>query len=382
MRAAANHPPYDFAIVGAGLFGSVFARCAADAGKRALVVDRRPHIGGNCYSERVAGIEVHRYGPHIFHTNNARVWQFVNRFARFNHYRHRGVVRHGERLFSFPINLATLHQLWGTATPAAAEAKLAAVREPQPLGADDLESWIVSQVGRELYEIFVRGYTAKQWGRDPRELPSSIIKRIPVRLAWNDWYFDDEHQGIPVDGYTRLFENLLDHDLIRVETGVDFFAERAELTAAAERVVYSGKIDEFFDCRYGELEYRSLRFETIETRGDFQGAAIVNYADAAVPYTRIVEHKHFAMQSCDATVLTYEYPQAYSRGGEAFYPIRDERNAALYEQYRRLAAGSNVLFGGRLGSYQYYDMHQVIAQAMAAAEKALAPGAATDARAA
>ena len=372
LRIHSPQPPYDFTVIGAGMFGSVFARCAAEAGKKVLVVDRRPHIGGNCYSERVAGIDVHRYGPHIFHTNSARVWEFVNRFTRFNHYRHRGVVRRDERLFSFPINLATLHQLWGVTTPAAAEEKLAAVREPLPPGADDLESWIVSQVGRELYEIFVRGYTAKQWGRDPRELPSAIIKRIPVRLSWNDSYFDDAYQGIPADGYTRLFENLLDHDGIDVETGVDFFAERRELAATGEQLVYSGKIDEFFDYRFGELEYRSLRFESVMTTGDFQGAAIVNYGDAAVPYTRVVEHKHFALQSCDATVLTYEYPQAYQRGGEAFYPIRDERNAALYDQYRQLAGQTNVLFGGRLGSYQYYDMHQVIAQAMTAAEKALA----------
>ncbi|MAT69188.1 MAG: UDP-galactopyranose mutase [Planctomycetaceae bacterium] len=371
MTRFSSAPSFDFTVVGAGLYGSVFARCAAEAGKSVLLVDRRDHIGGNCYSERVDGIDVHRYGPHIFHTNNPWVWEFVNRFAHFNHYRHRGVVRHGDRLFSFPINLATLHQLWGVSTPAEAEAKLAAVREPA--GDDNLESWIVSQVGRELYEIFVRGYTAKQWGRDPRELPSSIIKRIPVRLTWNDWYFDDAYQGIPVDGYTRLFENLLDHDKIRVETGVDFFDERQSLATAGGQLVYSGKIDEFFDYRYGELEYRSLRFETVERPGDFQGAAIVNYGDGAVPYTRIVEHKHFALQKCDRTVLTYEYPQAYERGGEAFYPIRDERNAKLYDRYRKLAASTNVLFGGRLGSYQYYDMHQVIAQAMTAAEKALAP---------
>lgn len=371
MTRFSSAPSFDFTVVGAGLYGSVFARCAAEAGKSVLLVDRRDHIGGNCYSERVDGIDVHRYGPHIFHTNNPWVWEFVNRFAHFNHYRHRGVVRHGDRLFSFPINLATLHQLWGVSTPAEAEAKLAAVREPA--GDDNLESWIVSQVGRELYEIFVRGYTAKQWGRDPRELPSSIIKRIPVRLTWNDWYFDDAYQGIPVDGYTRLFENLLDHDNIRVETGVDFFDERQSLATAGGQLVYSGKIDEFFDYRYGELEYRSLRFETVERPGDFQGAAIVNYGDGAVPYTRIVEHKHFALQTCDRTVLTYEYPQAYERGGEAFYPIRDERNAKLYDRYRKLAASTNVLFGGRLGSYQYYDMHQVIAQAMTAAEKALRP---------
>lgn len=371
MARLSPYPSFDFTVVGAGLFGSVFARCAAEAGQRILLVDRRNHIGGNCYSERVGGIDVHRYGPHIFHTNNASVWEFVNRFARFNHYRHRGIVRHGSRLLSFPINLTTLHQLWGVTTPAEAEAKLADVREAAAPGVDNLESWIVGQVGRELYETFVRGYTAKQWGRDPRDLPSSIIKRIPVRLTWNDAYFDDAYQGIPVDGYTRLFENLLDHANITVETGVDYFDNRDALARAARRVIYSGKIDEFFDYRYGELEYRSLRFETIETTGDFQGAAIVNYADADVPFTRIVEHKHFAMQTSDRTVLTYEYPQAYQRGGEAFYPIRDERNTRLYDRYRKLAAATNVLFGGRLGSYQYFDMHQVVAQAISAAKKAV-----------
>lgn len=359
----------DFVVVGVGLFGSVFARAAAEAGRRVLLVDRRQHIGGNCYSKQIAGIEVHCYGPHIFHTNNRSVWDFVNRFTEFNHYRHRGVVRHGARLLSFPINLNTLHQLWGVITPAEAEARLAAVREPcQEHG--NLEQWIVGQIGRELYELFVRGYTTKQWGRDPAELPASIIRRIPIRLTWNDNYFDDVYQGIPRHGYTRMFENMLDHPLIRVETGVDFFAHRQELTAQG-RLVYTGKIDEFFDYRFGELEYRSLRFETETLTGDFQGTAIVNYGEAATPFTRIVEHKHFEFKACSTTVITREYPQKYERGREAFYPIRDVQNTARYEQYRRLAAESQIVFGGRLGTYQYFDMHQVVAQALAIAAEVL-----------
>ncbi len=373
-------PALDYAVVGAGMFGSVFARCAAEAGRRVLVVDRRPHIAGNCYSEAVEGIEVHRYGPHIFHTRDAGVWAFVNRFTEFNHYRHRGLVRNGDRLLSFPINLATLHQVWGVTTPEEATARLEAAREPAD--GDNLEAWIVSQVGRELYELFIRGYTAKQWGREPRDLPASIIKRIPIRLTWDDNYFDDPYQGIPVGGYTRMFANMLDHENIRVETEVDFFDHRRELERAASRLVYSGKIDEFFDYRFGELDYRSLRFQTEQKPGDFQGASIVNYTAADVPYTRIVEHKHFALQQTDRTVVTYEFPQKYDRGREPFYPIRDWRNTNVYERYRQLSQTGQVIFGGRLGSYQYFDMHQVVGQAMATAKRELSEGRQTTARAA
>ena len=361
--------PLDYVVVGAGMFGSVFARCAAEAGRRVLVVDRRSHIAGNCHSESVEGIEVHRYGPHIFHTRDAGVWAFVNRFAEFNHYRHRGVVRNGERQFSFPINLQTLHELWGVKTPEEAQRRLESEREPSD--DDNLEAWIVGQVGRELYETFVRGYTTKQWGRDPSELPASIIKRIPIRLTWDDNYFDDPYQGIPRGGYTRMFENMLDHENIRIETEVDFFAHRRELTQSGARLVYTGKIDEFFGYRFGELEYRSLRFETVAADGDFQGASIVNYAAADVPYTRIVEHKHFAMQDSPRTVITYEHPQAYEAGREPFYPIRDWRNTHVYDRYRQLAQATGVIFGGRLGSYQYFDMHQVVGQAVATAKREL-----------
>jgi UDP-galactopyranose mutase len=363
---------YDYLVVGSGLYGAVFARVVAEAGRRVLVVDRRPHIGGNCFSEQVDGVEVHRYGPHIFHTANERVWKFVNRFATFNHYRHRTAVNYRGRLLSFPINLLTLSQLWGVTTPAQAERRLAEERVPcaRPR---NLEEWILAQVGRELYETFVRGYTEKQWGRPPRELPASIIRRIPIRTTYNDRYFDDPYEGVPIGGYTRLFENLLDHDGIRCETGVDFFGQRAWLSAQATTIVFTGKIDEFFDYRHGRLEYRSLRFEHETLDGDFQGSAIVNYTAADVPFTRITEHKHFEMSAAPRTVITREFPEAYDETKIPYYPIRDEANTALYERYRRMADPLPVIFGGRLGTYQYYDMHQVVAQAIVAAEAELAP---------
>ncbi len=362
--------PTDYTIVGAGLFGSVFARQAAEVGKEVLLVDRRPHIAGNCFSKRVEGIEVHQYGPHIFHTNNEKVWDYVQRFTRMNHYRHRCVVRQKKQLFSFPINLLTMHQLWGVTSPAEAEKRLAEAKIKIANPAN-LEEWILSQIGPELYEIFVEGYTKKQWGRNPKELPASIIRRIPIRLTWNDRYFNDRFEGIPENGYTTMFENILDHPNIKVETGVNFYDNRKELESVGHKLVFTGKIDEYFDYQFGMLEYRSLRFETEKITGDFQGTAIVNESSPNVPYTRTVEHKHFAMQEASTSIITREYPNKYVAGKEAFYPIRDEANRKLYEQYKMLAtsAASNVIFGGRLGSYRYYDMHQVIAESLHAAEK-------------
>lgn len=362
--------PFDYLVVGSGMFGAVFARLMAESGRRVMLVDKRPHIGGNCYSEQIEGIHIHRYGPHIFHTNNQRVWEFVNRFAKFNHFRLRTPVNFRGKLYSFPINLMTLHQLWGVTSPAEAERKLAAVRVPYE-HPQNLEQWILAQVGCEIYETFIHGYTSKQWGRDPRELPASIIRRIPIRLTYNDRYFDDVYEGIPIGGYTKLFENMLDHANIHCETGVDYFENHHELRRRATTMVYTGKIDEFFDYRFGQLEYRSLRFENHVLNGDFQGSAIVNYAASEVPYTRITEHKHFDMLDSPRTVVVYEYPQAYDETKIPYYPIRDERNCAIYDCYRELTAETGVIFGGRLGTYQYYDMHQVVAQAMATAEKEL-----------
>jgi UDP-galactopyranose mutase len=360
----------DYLVVGCGMYGAVFARVMAEHGRRVMLIDKRSHIGGNCYTEQVEGIQVHRYGPHIFHTNNEKVWNFANRFVEFNHFRLRTPVNYRGRLFSFPINLMTLHQLWGVTSPAAAEAKLAEERVPCE-NPQNLEQWILAQVGRELYETLIRGYTTKQWGRDPGELPASIIRRIPIRRTYNDRYFDDRWEGIPIGGYTRLFENLLDHENIRWETGVDFFHERGWAHRQAETLVYTGKIDEFFDYRFGQLEYRSLRFEQQVMDGDFQGSAIVNYTAQDVPYTRITEHKHFEMKETPRTVITYEYPDRYDETKIPYYPIRDESNSALYDRYQELTRQTNVIFGGRLGTYTYYDMHQVIAQAINSAEKEL-----------
>lgn len=361
---------FDYLVVGCGMFGAVFARVMAEHGRRVMLIDKRRHIGGNCYTERVEGIDVHRYGAHIFHTSDPGVWQFVNRFALFNHYRHHVKVNFRGRLFSFPINLMTLHQLWGVSTPAEAQRKLAEVRRPCE-NPRNLEEWILAQVGREIYEMFVQGYTAKQWGRHPRELPAAIIRRLPIRTTCDDHYFDDTFEGIPVGGYTRLFENLLDHPHIRFEVGVDFFAHRAELRQQATVLVYTGKVDEFFDYRFGSLAYRSLRFEDRALDGDFQGSSVVNYTAADVPYTRIIEHKHFALLDAPRTIVTYEYPEQYDETKIPYYPIRDEVNAALYERYRQLARDSGVIFGGRLGTYRYFDMHQVVAQAISTAKKEL-----------
>lgn len=365
-------PGYDYIVVGCGMFGATFARLAADQGRTVLIVDKRSHIAGNCFSEQVSGVEVHRYGPHIFHTSSEAVWRFANRFARFNHYVHRGRVRYQDRTFSFPLNLATLAQLWGVQTPADAVRKLAEVRIdiPQPR---NLRDWVLSQVGEELYEIFIRGYTTKQWGRDPSELPASIIRRIPIRMTFDNRYFDDLYQGIPIGGYTRWFQNMLDDRRIHIQLDVDFFEHRTELRAAARTVVYTGKVDEFFDYRFGELEYRSLRFETETLEGDFQGAAIMNYTEAAVPFTRITEHKHFEFGTGGKTVITREYPCPSQRASVPFYPLRDSANSGLYERYQAEAARSGVLFGGRLATYQYYDMHQVLAQAMTLAAQEFGP---------
>jgi UDP-galactopyranose mutase len=362
---------YDYLIVGAGLWGATFARMATDAGKRCLVIDKREHIAGNCYTKEMEGIQVHVYGPHIFHTDNEEIWSFVNRFAKFNHFTCRPKVRYGDRLYSFPINLFTLHQLWGVTTPEEAEERLRRERVPVERPAN-MKEWILSQVGEEIYRIFFEGYTRKQWGRDPSELPASIAKRLPIRLTHNDNYFEDRYQGVPIGGYTQMVEAMLDG--IDVELGVDFLASAASWPdAVAKRTVYTGPIDRLFKYQLGRLEYRSLTFEHQVHMGDYQGVHGVNYPEPLYPFTRITEHKHFEFQQTEKTVITLEYPAQYEETGEPYYPVNNEENNARARQYRELAEANGFLVGGRLGQYQYLDMHQAIGSAMVAAKRELGP---------
>lgn len=363
---------YDYLIVGSGLFGSVFARQMTDAGKNCLVIESREHIGGNVYSENVGGIEVHTYGPHIFHTNSDEIWNYVNRFARFNSFVNRPKVRHGDRLFSFPLNLMTLHQLWGVMTPEEARQKLDTVKIPID-NPQNLEEKVLSQVGKEIYETFIKGYTEKQWQRDPKELPEFIINRLPIRLTFDDNYFFDKYQGCPIGGYTKMVQKMLDG--IEVKTGVDYFSDRNYWNSVADKLVFTGKIDEFYDYRFGELQYRSLRFETERLQGDFQGNAIVNFPEKKFPYTRIVEHKHFEPENLSKnlhTIITKEYSKEYVRGDVPYYPINDAKNTDTFSKYEQLSKlESNVIFGGRLSEYKYYDMHQVIGSALMKSKREL-----------
>tara|TARA_Y100001973_G_C5149666_1_gene307384 strand:- start:112 stop:1254 length:1143 start_codon:yes stop_codon:yes gene_type:complete len=363
---------YDYLIVGAGPFGATFAREVTDAGYKCLVIDKRDHIAGNIYTEKREGVDVHVYGAHIFHTSSDRVWNYVNRFATFNNYINKPKIRYNDRIFSFPINLMTLHQLWGVMTPEEAEKKLQEVRIPCE-NPDNLEDWILSQVGREVYETFIKGYTMKQWQRDPKELPASIIKRLPIRMVFEENYFFDKYQGIPKDGYTQMVANMLEG--IEVKTGIDYFSDKHYLNSLADKVVFTGKIDEYFDYRFGELEYRTLRFEHEVRDGDFQGNAVINYTHPDVPFTRIVEHKHFLPEKApkiEKTVVTREYSDEYKRGKTPYYPINDEKNTGMYKKYAALAKNEpDVIFGGRLAEYKYFDMHQVIGSALVKSKREL-----------
>lgn len=365
---------FDYLVVGAGLFGSVFAYEAHKRGKSVLVIDRRDHIAGNVYTENVDGINVHKYGAHIFHTSNKEVWDYIQQFAEFNRYTNSPVARYKDELYNLPFNMNTFSQMWGIRTPAEAQKKLdeqkaeavAALNGREPA---NLEEQALSLVGRDIYEKLIKGYTEKQWGRKCTELPAFIIKRLPVRLVFDNNYFNDKYQGIPVGGYTQIVEKMLDG--VEVRLGVDFFKERDSLVANAKKVIFTGMIDEYYDYKFGELEYRSLRFETENlSQENFQGNAVVNYTEAQVPYTRIIEHKHFEFgcqggNATDHTVITREYPATWKRGDEPYYPMNDEKNNALYAKYRALAdAEANVIFGGRLGMYKYFDMHHVIAEAL------------------
>ena len=363
---------YDYLIVGAGLFGAVFAREATDAGRTCLVVDKRSHIAGNVYTENVEGINVHRYGAHIFHTNNKAVWDYVNRFATFNRYTNSPVANYKGELYNLPFNMNTFNKMWGVITPAQAQAKIeeqrAAHFTPEP---KNLEEQAINLVGTDIYEKLVKHYTEKQWGRPCAELPAFIIKRLPVRFTYDNNYFNALYQGIPQGGYTRMVANLLDG--IEVRLGVNYLADKAELDAVADRVIYTGPIDAYFDYSLGALQYRSVRFET-ETLDcpNYQGNAVINYTDAQTAYTRIIEHKHFEFGSTEPgtkTVISREYSAEWQPGDEPYYPVNDEKNSALYAGYKALAdAEPHVVFGGRLGEYKYYDMDKVIESALRCVE--------------
>ena len=363
---------YDYLIVGGGLFGAVFAREATDAGRTCLVVDKRSHIAGNVYTENVEGINVHRYGAHIFHTNNKAVWDYVNRFATFNRYTNSPVANYKGELYNLPFNMNTFNKMWGVVTPAQAQAKIeeqrAAHFTPEP---KNLEEQAINLVGTDIYEKLVKHYTEKQWGRPCAELPAFIIKRLPVRFTYDNNYFNALYQVIPQGGYTRMVANLLDG--IEVRLGVNYLADKAELDAVADRVIYTGPIDAYFDYSLGALQYRSVRFET-ETLDcpNYQGNAVINYTDAQTPYTRIIEHKHFEFGSTEPgtkTVISREYSAEWQPGDEPYYPVNDEKNSALYAGYKALAdAEPHVVFGGRLGEYKYYDMDKVIESALRCVE--------------
>ena len=363
---------YDYLIVGAGLYGAVFAHEAKAAGKTALVIDRRAQIAGNVYTEEIEGINVHRYGAHIFHTNDSKVWNYVNQFAEFNRYTNSPVANYHGELYSLPFNMYTFNRMWGVVTPQEAEAKIAqqraeaGIREPK-----NLEEQAISLVGTDIYEKLIKGYTEKQWGRPCTELPAFIIRRLPVRLTFDNNYFNARYQGIPMGGYTRMVEKMLEG--IEVRLGVDYLARKAELDALSDRVIFTGPIDEYFGYCLGPLEYRSIRFETeVLDTPNYQGNAVINYTDCETPYTRIIEHKHFEFGTQPKTVISREYSSEWKLGNEPYYPVNDEKNKALYEQYRALAEReSRVIFGGRLGEYKYYDMDAVIASALKKAEEIL-----------
>ena len=369
---------YDYVIVGAGLYGAVFAHEVKEAGKSVLVIDKRPHIAGNIYTEDVEGIHVHTYGAHIFHTNNTDVWNYVNRFATFNRFTNSPVANYKGELYSLPFNMYTFNKMWGVVTPQEAAAKIEEQRKEIIGEPKNLEEQAISLVGRDIFEKLVKGYTEKQWGRDCKDLPAFIIKRLPVRLTFDNNYFNALYQGIPVGGYTKLVEKLLDG--IKVRLNCDYLANKAELDVLAEKVVYTGPIDAYFGYSLGTLEYRSVRFETeLLDIPNFQGNAAVNYTDRETPWTRIIEHKWFEFgkdengNDLPKTVISREYSSEWKPGDEPYYPVNDAKNGALYQRYRELAAREEkTVFGGRLGEYKYYDMDQVIAAALDYAKQELA----------
>jgi UDP-galactopyranose mutase len=360
---------YDYLIVGCGLFGATFSRIATDSSKRCLIIDKRNHIGGNVYSENIDGIEVHKYGPHIFHTNDEDIWNFVNRFAEFNNYIHTPKAIAKGKVYSLPFNMHTFNEIWGCVTPQ--RAKEIIDSQKFDLSPINLEQQALSLVGRDIYDLLIYGYTVKQWQKNPIDLPPSIIKRLPLRFTYDNNYFNDKYQGIPIDGYTAMVDNMLSGIEVRLDT--DFFDDVNYFKSIAKKVVYTGKIDEFFDYEFGELEYRSLLFEhETHATDNYQGVSQMNYCDLDVPWTRIIEHKHFTKVKIDHTIITKEIPTIWNRKEIPCYPINDDTNQLRYQKYRDKSESlKNVIFGGRLANYQYYDMHQVIGSAMSIAKKEL-----------
>ncbi|MEG2347703.1 MAG: UDP-galactopyranose mutase [Cetobacterium sp.] len=352
---------YDYLIVGAGLFGATFAHEANKRGKKCLVIDKRNHIGGNIYCKKVENINVHQYGAHIFHTSNKEIWDYVNSFVEFNRYTNSPIANYKGEIYNLPFNMNTFNKLWGVTTPEAAKAKIEEQRlasgiiEPK-----NLEEQAISLVGTDIYTKLIKGYTEKQWGRSATELPSFIIKRLPVRFTYDNNYFNDKYQGIPEGGYNIIIEKMLEG--VDVNLSTDFFKNRDELSNLAEKIIFTGMIDEFYNYELGTLEYRSLKFEheVLESE-NYQGVAVVNYTEREVPYTRVIEHKHFEYRTQEKTVITREYPSDWKIGNEPYYPVNDSKNNELFEKYKELASKEkNIIFGGRLGNYKYYDMHQVI----------------------
>ena len=363
---------YDYLVVGAGLYGAVFAYEAKKKGKTCLVIDKRDHIAGNIYCENVSGINVHKYGAHIFHTSDKKIWEYVNQFAEFNNYINSPVARYKNELYNLPFNMNTFSKMWNIATPQEAKDIIASqiadlnITEPK-----NLEEQALSLVGKDVYEKLIKGYTEKQWGRDCKDLPSFIIKRLPLRFIYDNNYFNDRYQGIPIGGYTKIVEKMLDGIEVRLNT--NYLDNREEFDAIADKIVYTGMIDQFYDYKLGVLEYRSVRFETEELpMENYQGNAVVNYTEREVPYTRIIEHKHFEFGKQPTTIISREYSSEWKKGDEPYYPVNNDKNNALYQQYKELADKEHkVIFGGRLGGYKYYDMDKVIAAALEMCEKEL-----------
>ena len=354
---------YDYLIVGSGLFGSVFAHEATKRGKKCFVIDKRNHLGGNIFCENIEGINVHKYGAHIFHTNDKSLWDYVNQFAEFNNYINSPISFSNGKLYNLPFNMNTFYQLWNLSNPEDVKRKIEEqIKEYGFKNPKNLEEQALSLVGKDIYETLIKEYTEKQWGRKASELPAFIIKRLPVRFTFDNNYFNDKYQGIPIGGYNKIIEGLLKNIDVQVDT--DFFENRNYFESIADKIIFTGKIDAFFDYRFGKLEYRSLKFETETINSEnFQGNAVVNYNDAKIPYTRIIEHKHFEFGKQPKTVVTKEYPQNWSEEKEPYYPINDDKNNEIFQKYKKLSENiPNVIFGGRLAEYKYYDMHQIIAQ--------------------